>query len=64
MENIPSKELLGHLPHEAGEEGGIESRPETDLPIGNDLIGEKSHPECKEEGKKVFQDESKNHPYP
>jgi hypothetical protein len=58
MKNVPSEELLGRLPEEAGEKGRPKGGLEMDFLVGNDLIDDKAHPKSEEEGDEVFQDES------
>ena len=55
MEDIPSEQLFGHLPEQAGEEGCLKGRPELDFFVGDDFVNHKTHPERKEEGNEIFQ---------
>ena len=58
MEDIPSEQLLGHLPEQACEEGCLKGRPDLNFFVGDDFVNQKTHPERKEEGNEIFQDES------
>ena len=60
VENVPTKQLLGRFPEEAGENGGLEGCLEMNFLVRNDLVNQKTHPEGEEKGNKVLQDESNN----
>jgi hypothetical protein len=47
--------LFGHLPEQAGEEGGLKGCPELDFFVGDDFVNQKTHPEREEKGNEIFQ---------
>jgi hypothetical protein len=59
VEDIPSKQLFGHLPEQTGKAGRLKSCLEMDFSIGNDFVNQKAHRKSEEEGNEIFQNKSK-----